>query len=67
MYRQTVINIGYKQFKKSMNINQIQKKGALDTGALDTLGWYDGSNDPYDTKLVATKRPNALGLYDMMR
>ena len=32
---------------------------------LNAVGWYSDNDDPYGTKPVGTKAPNALGLYDM--
>lgn len=32
---------------------------------LDMIGWYHDNNDPYGTKEVGLKMPNAWGLYDM--
>ena len=33
-------------------------------GVLNDIAWHPGNNSPYGTKPVATKLPNALGLYD---
>ena len=33
-------------------------------GVLNDIAWYGGNNSPYGSKPVATKLPNALGLYD---
>ena len=40
--------------------------GSNDDATLANLGWYVGNNDPYGTKPVATKSPNALGIFDTL-
>ena len=44
-----------------------QSKGYKFAGSdnIDEVAWYDDGNSPLETKPVATKKPNELGLYDM--
>jgi len=50
---------------KSINFPSQLYAGTSNEKELDEYAWFSGNNQPFGVKVVSSKKPNALGLYDM--